>query len=430
MIDRRPALIARCSGVADVIEAVNFARDHALPVAVRGGGHNVAGLAVCDDGLMIDLSALKGIHIDPQRHIARAQPGVLWGELDRESQLFGLATPGGFVSTTGIAGLTLGGGFGWLSRKHGFTVDNLLAVDVVTADGRFLTASQDEHPDLFWGVRGGGGNFGVATSFQYQLHPVGPTVMAGLLLYPFDLAAEVLEFYRDFSATAPDALGTMAFLRHAPPAPYIPKAMHGQLVVAVVVCYAGSVAEGEAVVRPLKAFAPQGHPALVDTISPKPYVVHQAFLDAAVPHGNQYYWKSEYLAGIEDQAIGTILAHVEQLASPHTNVILFQLGGTISRVSAAETAAANRAAAYVLNIASAWADPCEAEQHIAWTRTFWSAMRPFASGGVYVNFLSGDEGEARVRTAYGPNYAQLVALKNKYDPGNLFHINQNIRPTT
>jgi FAD/FMN-containing dehydrogenase len=429
MIDRRPALIARCSGVADIIEAVNFARNHDLQVAVRGGAHNVAGLATCDDGLMIDLSALKGIRVDPMAQTASTQPGVLWGELDRETQIFGLATPGGFVSTTGIAGLTLGGGFGWLSRRYGLTVDNLLSIDLVTADGRFLTASEEENPDLFWGVRGGGGNFGVATSFHYRLHPVGPMVIAGLVLYPMEQAAEVLRFYREFSAAAPDALGTMALLRHAPPAPFLPVEIHGKPVVGIVVCYAGSLTEGEDLVRPLKEFAPGGEPPLVDTIDPISYSVHQAIFDGGLPHGNQYYWKSEYLPGISDKTIETILKHTQQISSPLTNVLLFQLGGAVSRVGDGETAAGNRAAGYVLNIASAWTDPGESECHIAWTRDFWWAMHPFGTGGVYVNFLSQDEGQERVRAAYGPNHARLVELKNKYDPTNLFRMNQNIQPT-
>jgi FAD/FMN-containing dehydrogenase len=429
MIDRRPALIARCTGVADVIEAVNFARRHDLLVSVRGGAHNVAGLAVCDGGLVIDLSALKGIHVDPKADTVRAQAGVVWGELDRETQLFCLATPGGFVSTTGIAGLTLGGGFGWLSRKYGLTVDNLLSIDLVTADGRFLTASEEENPDLFWGVRGGGGNFGVATSFHYRLHPVGPTVLAGLVLYPMQQAAEVLRFYREFSAAAPDDLGTMALLRHAPPAPFLPVEIHGKPVVGIAVCYAGSLTKGEDLVRPLKEFAPGGEPPLADTIDPRSYTVHQALFDAGLPHGNQYYWKSEYLPGISDKAIETILEHTQQISSPLTNVLLFQLGGAVSRVGEGETAAGNRAASYVLNIASAWTDPGESEYHIEWTRDFWWAMHPFGTGGVYVNFLSQDEGQERVRAAYGPNHALLVELKNKYDPTNLFRMNQNIRPT-
>ncbi|MFN8470246.1 MAG: FAD-binding oxidoreductase [Caldilineaceae bacterium] len=423
-IDRRPAIIVRCTGVADVIQAVNFARTHGLRLAVRGGGHNVAGLAVCDDGMMLDLSLLKGIHVDPAARTARAQPGVAWGELDRETQIFGLATPGGFVSTTGIGGLTLGGGFGWMSRKHGFTVDNLLAADAVTADGRFLTASAEENSDLFWGLRGGGGNFGVVTSFHYRLHSVGPIVVAGMILYPMEQATEVLRFYREFSAAAPDELGTMAMLRCAPPAPFLPREIHGKPVVGIVVCYVGSLAVGEQLVRPLKEF---GKP-IVDLIGPKPYTAHQTLFDAGVPNGNQYYWKSEYLPSIADEAIETVIHFCERPSSPQTLVVLFQLGGAISRAAADITAVAHRDAAYVLNIASNWTDCENSDTHKKWTLSFWEAMQPHAAGGVYVNFLSQDEGEVRVRSAYGTNYGRLVALKNKYDPSNFFNLNQNIRP--
>jgi FAD/FMN-containing dehydrogenase len=423
-IDRRPALIVRCSGVADVIQAVNFARTNGLRLAVRGGGHNVAGLAVCDDGLMVDLSQMKGIHVDPAARMVWAQPGVTWGALDRETQVFGFATPGGFVSTTGIAGLTLGGGFGWLSRKYGYTCDNLLSVDLVTADGRFLAANADEHEELFWAIRGGGGNFGVATSFRYRLHPVGPTVLAGMVLHPMEKAAEVLRFYNSFSAAAPEALGTMAFLRHAPPAPFLPPEFHGKPVVGIVVCYAGDVAEGDRLVRPMKEL---GAP-IIDLIGPKPYTIHQAMFDSGVPAGNHYYWKSEYLPTVTDEAIDTVIAFSRQITSPNTLIVLFQLGGAISRLPVTATAATHRNAAFVLNIATNWTDIENSDRHMEWTRAFWSAMRPFSTGGVYVNFLSQDEGEDRVRAAYGSNYERLVEVKSRYDPTNLFRMNQNIKP--
>jgi FAD/FMN-containing dehydrogenase len=425
MIDRRPAFIIRCTGVADVLEAVNFARNHELLLSVRGGGHNVAGLAVGDGGLMLDLSTMKGIRVDASAYTVQAQPGVLWGELDRETQLFGLATPGGFVSTTGIAGLTLGGGFGWLARKHGYTCDSLLSVDLVTADGRLLTASAEEYEELFWAIRGGGGNFGVATSFRYRLHPVGPTVVAGMVLHPMEKTAEVLRFYSSFCAAAPEALGTMAFLRHAPPAPFLPPEFHGKAVVGLVVCYAGDVAEGERLVRPLKEF---GAP-IIDLIGPKPYTVHQAMFDSGVPAGNHYYWKSEYLPPITDEAISTLITFGQRITSPDTLVVLFQLGGAVSRLPVAATAASHRNAAFILNIATNWTDVENSDRHMEWTRSFWSAMRPFSTGGVYVNFLSHDDGEERVRAAYGPHYDRLVALKNRYDPTNLFRMNQNIKPT-
>ncbi|HMQ53536.1 MAG TPA: FAD-binding oxidoreductase [Anaerolineae bacterium] len=425
MIERRPEWVARCTGVADVIAAVNFARDNDLLLSVRGGGHNVAGSAVGEGGLMIDLSLMRGIHVDPKKRIARVQPGINWGDLDRETQLFGLAAPGGIVSATGVAGLTLGGGFGWLSRKHGLTSDSLLSADVVLADGRFVKASPTENADLFWGLRGGGGNFGIVTSFEFQLQPLGPEVMAGLILYPFEDAREVLEFYRDFSASAPAELGTMAVLRIAPPAPFLPKHVHGQPVVGIGVCYAGSVEDGIAVVRSLKEF---GSP-LVDLVAPKPYVAHQTMLDAASPSGRRYYWKSEYLAELSDGARKTLLDYSARLSSPMTAVLVFQLGGAISQVAEPETAAGNREAAYVLNIQSAWEEPAQTDKHIEWTRTFWRAMQPFASGGVYVNFLSEGEGEARIRAAYPGSYERLVDLKNRYDPTNLFRLNQNIKPT-
>jgi len=425
MIERRPRWVARCTGVADVITAVNFARDNDLILSVRGGGHNVAGSAVCEGGLMVDLSLMRGIHVDPYKRIARVQPGVNWGDLDRETQLFGLAVPGGIVSATGVAGLTLGGGFGWLSRKYGLTSDRLLSVDLVLADGRFLKASSTENPDLFWGIRGGGGNFGIVTSFEFQLQPIGPEVIAGLIFYPFEDAPEVLEFYREFTANAPDELGVLAVLRIAPPAPFLPKQIHGQPVVGIGVCYAGSTGDGEQFVRPLKEF---GSP-LVDLVGRKPFVAHQTMLDAASPAGRRYYWKSEYLSELNDDACKTLVNYAANLSSPMTSVLVFQLGGAISRMGEHETAAGNRDAAYVLNIQSAWDAADQTDIHIEWTRKFWHDMQPFSSGGVYVNFLSEGEGDARIRAAYPGNYERLVELKNKYDPTNLFCMNQNIKPT-
>ena len=423
MIDRKPALIVRCTGVADIIAALNFAHTHNLLVSVRGGGHNVAGYAVCDDGLMLDLSLLKGIRVDPQARTVRAQPGVTWGELDRETQLFGLATPGGFVSTTGIAGLTLGGGFGWLSRKYGFTCDNLLSADVVTADGRLLQASATENAELFWGLRGGGGNFGVITSFEYQLHEVGPTVVAGSLFYAMQDAPQVLRFFRDFAASAPEELGSLALLRIAPDLPFLPSHVRGKPVITITVCYAGSISDGERVVEPLRRF---GKP-LLDTISQLPYSAHQSMFDPSVPSGRHYYWKSEYLAKLDDAALDTIVAYAGQIPSPHTSIILFQLGGAISPNS--DRAAYNRQAAFVFNIGSSWLDPHESNRHIAWTRRFWAAMQGASIGGTYINFLSADDGEDRVQAAFGANYARLRALKDRYDPRNFWRMNQNIVPT-
>ncbi len=425
MIQKKPALVARCTGSADVVTGVNFAREHNLVLAVRSGGHNIAGSALCDGSLVIDLSGMKGIHVDPATRTARVQPGVNWGDLDHETQVYGLATPGGIVSTTGLAGLTLGGGFGWLSRKHGLTCDNLRSVDIVTADGQLRTASETENADLFWGVRGGGGNFGVVTSFEFELHPVGPTVMAGMVLYPMEQARDVLRFYRDWAAAAPDELTTMALLRIAPPAPFIPKEIHGKPVVGVAACYAGPVQEGERLMRPIKEF---GAPA-TDVIMPKPFVNHQVMFDTANPSGRQYYWKSEYLFYISGDLIDTAISYANQLSSPLSAVLIFQLGGAISRVGGHETAASHRDAAFVMNIQSSWIDAGENDRHVGWTREFWQAVCPFSTGGVYSNFLTADEGEERVRAAYGASYDRLVALKNTYDPTNLFRMNHNIRPT-
>jgi FAD/FMN-containing dehydrogenase len=425
-IDRRPALIARCAGVADVVGSVAFARANDLLVAVRGGGHNVAGMAVCGGGLVIDLSQMKGIRVDPDGRRDWAEPGVLWGEFDRATQAFGLATTGGVVTHTGIAGLTLGGGIGWLMRKHRLTNDNLVAVDLVTADGTALRASEDENPDLFWGMRGGGGNFGIVTSFEYRLHPVGPTVLAGPVFYPLERAQEVLRFYRDFIAAAPDELTTILNLRRAPAVPFLPAAMHGLPVIAVTACYAGSIEEGERVLRPLRMF---GSPML-DLIAPKPYLAHQAMFDATVPHGWHYYWKSWELPALDDDVAEALVAHASAATSPLSYCVIFQLGGAIGRVGEHETAYARRGMGHNVNINAVWTpdDPSPA-RHVRWARDFWSALEPFAPGGVYVNFL-GDEGDDRVKAAYGPDkYARLVALKNRYDPTNVFRLNQNIRPT-
>jgi FAD/FMN-containing dehydrogenase len=424
MIDRRPALIVRCAGTADVIACVNFSREEGLPLAVRGGGHNVAGSAVCDDGLVIDLSTMKSIEIDPERRSARAEPGLLWGEFDGATQAFGLATTGGIVTHTGIAGLTLGGGIGWLMRRHGLTCDNLAAADVVTADGRFCRASEQENADLLWGLRGGGGNFGVVTRFEYRLHLVGPQVLAGVLLHPAERAPEVLRFYRDYIATAPEDLTTIVNLRKAPPAPFLPSDLHGRPVVIIAVCYAGCLDDGERVLAPLRRFSEP----LIDLIKVTPYTSHQGMFDASVPHGLHYYWKSDYLGPLDDAKIDTLVAHAWQAPSPASYTIMFHLGGAIRRIDGAATAFEDRNAEHALNINAVWADPQTTEGHIAWARAFWEAMHPLSTGGVYVNFL-GAEGQERVRAAYGPDkYLRLMALKRKYDPTNLFRLNQNIPP--
>lgn len=414
MIDRRPAVIARCSGVADVMAALQFGIAHELPIAVRGGGHNVAGKAVCDDGIVIDLSGMKGMRVDPVKRTARAQAGLTWGEFDRETQQFGLATTGGAISTTGIAGLTLGGGIGWLQRKFGLTCDNLLSADVVTADGRFLIASETENPDLFWGLRGGGGNFGIVTSFEYRLHPVG-RVLAGPVLHPFSAAKEAFKFYRDFSRQAPDDLFCEFGLAALP---------DGQRAVSLFACYSGPPEDGARVVAPLREF---GSP-LADMLTSMSYCEVQQAFDADFPFGLKNYWKSSNVAELSDDAIDTMVAFMEAAPSIRPMVIIDQFGGAVARVPADATAFGHREAGYDLVIAAIWSDPAEQERHIEWARSFWEAMQPYSVESVYVNYLS-DEGDERVRAAYGEeHFMRLVELKRKYDPGNVFRNNQNIRP--
>ena len=413
-IDKRPGLIARCSGLADVIAAVRFAREHGLLVAVRGGGHNVGGRATCDGGLVIDLSRMKGIYIDPTARRARVQPGVLLGELDRETHVYGLAVPLGAVSKTGVAGLTLGGGVGWLARKYGLTCDNVISYELVTADGEVLHVSADEHPDLFWALRGGGGNFGIVTSFEFRLHPVG-TVLGGLIVHPRASAVELLKFYRNFSESAPDELATYAGLLYTP---------DGQPAAAIVTCYCGDPAEGEKVIAPLRSF---GSP-LMDAIQPMPFPVMQTLLDGAVPDGNQNYWKSAFLRSLSDDAIQTIVGYANQATSPLTAVLVEQYGGAASRVGAQESAFAQRSAEYDLGILTQWTDPADSERHIAWTRAFADAMAPFRSGTYLLNFLGADEPVETIRAAFGPNYDRLVEVKTKYDPTNFFRVNQNVTP--
>jgi hypothetical protein len=414
MVDRRPALIVRCAGAADVVRGVKLAHSHDLPLSIRGGGHSVAGKAVCDGGLMLDLSPMKGIRVDPAQRTAEAQAGLTLGEFDHETQAFGLATTLGVVSVTGIAGLTLGGGLGWLNGKHGLACDNLLAADVVTADGRLLTASQEENEDLFWAIRGGGGNFGVLTSFRYRLHPVG-MVLGGGLSYPLSKAHEVLRFYHEFASGCPDELSTDASLGLAP---------DGSGVVVVSVCYCGPAEEGERVLRPLREF---GSP-LADNIQPMAYTTLQSAPDARFPPGRQHYWKSSYLKELSDDAVEVMVRFVSEMPSPTTGVGLQQMHGAASRVDPTATAFPHRDEHYDFLILSQWADPAESERNVQWTRAFFEAMQPYFEEGVYVNNL-GDEGEDRVQAAYGVNYGRLSTLKSRYDPTNLFRLNQNIKPT-
>jgi len=424
MIDRHPALIARCTGTADVIEVVRFARENGLLLSVRSGGHNIAGHAVCEGGLMIDLSPMKGIWVDPASRTARAQPGVTLGELDRETQVHGLAAVLGFISTTGIAGLTLGGGFGYLSRKHGWTTDNLLSVEIVTAEGQLVRASADENEDLFWAVRGGGGNFGVVTSFEYELHPVGSRVLAGLILHPLEDVDEVFPFYRSFATRAPEELTTFMFFRLAPPAPFVSEEWRGKPVIGIGACHTGDVEQAGEDLASLKGF---GNP-IADVIVEKSYCEQQSMLDATQPPGRHYYWKSEYLPGIEEGMAPTIAKHVRGITSPHSAVFLFHLGGAIGCRAEGETATGNRDVEFVLNVMASW-EPGPAEAHVGWARALWEELRRYSTGGVYVNFLTEEEGAERLEAAYrGTNYARLAELKAVYDPANLFKHNQNIKP--
>jgi FAD/FMN-containing dehydrogenase len=422
-IDRRPALIARCTGVADVIEAVRFARGSQLPVAVRSGGHSFPGLSVADNAIVIDLRQMRGIRVDPEARTARVQAGALWEDVDHETQAFGLAMTGGIVTHTGVAGLTLGGGIGWLQRKLGLTIDHLLRVDVVTAQGELVRASEQENADLFWGVRGGGGNFGIVTEFEFRLHPVGPTVVAGPVFWPISESPKVLRFYRDWIAEGPDELMTLVMHRKAPPLPFVPAELHGKLIVGVASCYAGPVEEGEKVVRPLKEL---GSP-VVDACVPKPYITHQAMLNPSFPHDWWYYVRSCDVAELTDDVIDITVEHSMQIQSPDTSFPIWQLGGAVSRVDDDATAFNNRHAGHAFNIVGVTRTQQGFGEEREWARGFWSALEPHHTS-VYVNFLM-EEGEERIREAYGPEkYDRLKALKRKYDPDNFFRINQNIPP--
>jgi FAD/FMN-containing dehydrogenase len=422
-IDRRPTLIARCAGVADVIDSVNFAQENGLLLAVRGGGHSFPGQSVCDGGIVIDLSPMRGIRVDPEARTARAQAGVLLGELDRETQAFGLAVPSGIVTHTGLSGLTLGGGIGWLMRKYGLTIDQLISVDLVTASGDLVKASETENPDLFWGVRGGGGNFGIVTEFEFRLNPVGPIVLAGPVFWPMDQSPKLLRFYREWIAQAPDELMTIVIHRKAPPLPFVPPELHGKPIVGVVCCYAGSVEEGEKLLKPLKAF---GSPVL-DLCVPKPYLAHQAMFDPSFPHGWWYYMRSCDVPELTDEVIDITVEHSLRINSPLTAFPIWQRGGAAARVGEDQTAFGGRSAGHTFNITAVTATAEGFEGEREWVRNFWWALEPHQTGA-YVNFLM-DEGEGRVRQAYGARkYDRLKALKRRYDPDNLFRLNQNIRP--
>lgn len=423
-IDRRPAVIARCADADDVIRAVNFARDENLLVAVRATGHNVAGFAVCDDGLVIDLSNMNDIAVDASTGMVRVGPGCDWGEVNDALQPHGLAATGGFVSITGVAGLTLGGGLGWLVRKHGLALDNLLSAEIVLADGRRVTASAQENDDLFWAIRGGGGNFGVVISFEFRVHPL-DTVLAGIVLHPAEAAGEAIRRWRDFEATAPDESTQGALLFHFPEDPTAPSPLRGAAVVGLGGVYAGPVEEGEKVVGPLRRY---GSP-LVDTFEPMAYKDAQRMADFLWPPGLHNYWKSCYLTGLTDDAVDVIVDFFERVPSPRTVIVLEHNGDSAwDRVPDSDTAFGHRAWPYNLLMTSAWSDPDDTERNIAWTREFFDAIRPFAAEGAYVNYLGGDEGVDGLKAAYGAKIERLAGLKAKFDPTNLFRVNQNITP--
>ena len=427
-VDKRPALIARCSGAADVIDAVNFAREHNLLLAVRGGGHNVAGNAMCDGGLVIDLSTMNSVRVDPTARRARVGGGALLGDLDRETQAFGLAAPLGVVSLTGVAGLTLCGGLGWLRRKHGMACDALVSVDIVTADGSFVTASKTENPDLFWGVRGGGGNFGVVTSFEFELNPVGPMVTLCAPFYPLnDGAGDIIRRWRDFMAEAPEDISSQCLIWSIPAHPNFPEELHGTPVVITAAVHSGALEDGERLIQPLRDL---GEPVL-DLSGPIPYTgVQTAFDPLFVKGERQNYWKSLYLDTLDDDAIGRIVARALDRPNPWALIALWHLGGAMNRVDPAETALGERRAPYLYSLDTSWTDPADNESAIAWTREAWAEMKPFSRGGTYLNFLGqGEEAETLLRASYGSaNYDRLVELKTKYDPTNLFRLNQNILP--
>ncbi len=424
MIDRRPAAVARCLGTADVIACVQFARERDILLCIKGGGHNIAGLATADGALMLDMSLMRGAWVDPQTRVAHAQAGCLLGDVDRETQVHGLATVLGFVSLTGVAGLTLGGGFGYLTRRWGWTTDNVVGMDVVTADAHLVRASSDENGDLFWGVRGGGGNFGVVTGIDYALHPVGPEVVGGIVAWPASEAPRVLELYRTLARQAPPELTLVVLMRPAPPAPWLAKDMHGKPIVAMLACHSGSVEEGEKAVAPIKSFgAPIG-----DVLVRRPYTQMQSLLDATQPKGRRSYWKSEYLSRIEPALCEKLIRHAAEIRSPHSIVVLFQIEGALNQLSQEHSPAGNRDARYVLNIAGSWEQASEDAANIEWARDTWKDLKSFSTGGTYINFLTEDEGPERIEAALGKGLMRLARVKAKWDPQNVFRTNRNIRP--
>lgn len=424
MPQRRPLAVVAASGEADVADTVCAARELGLPLSIRGGGHNIAGLAVCDDGLMLDLSRLRGVRVDPETRRVGVGPGACWGDVDREAQRHGLAVPSGIISATGVAGLTLGGGFGWTSRSLGLSCDSLRSADVVTADAETVRATAEREPDLFWGLRGAGSNFGVVSAFEFEAHPVGPTVFAGMRWFPFERAAEVVAAYGELTADAPRELGSLLVLRKAPPAPFLPEAFHGRLAAGIAVCFIGAEDEAEGAIRPLRRLVDP----VADTLGPKPFRAFQQVLDAGQPFGRRYYWKSHYLQHWDDALAQRLIEHAGRIESPHSAMLCMHLGGAIADVSEADSAVGNRDARYVVNIQGAWEDPAGDDGHIAWARAYWEALAPWGSGQ-YVNFLTEDADRAAVESAFGRERLQRLAeVKRRWDPDNLFRMNHNIPP--
>ena len=424
MIDRRPAAIVRALGTADVIQTVNFARENRLLLAVKGGGHNIAGKATCDDGLLLDLSAMKSVRVDPSIKRARVEPGALLSDFDRETQAFGLSTPTGINSTTGMAGLTLGGGFGWQSRKRGLTIDNLVSADVVLASGEFVQASAEKNADLFWALRGGGGNFGIVTSFEFRLHKLGPEVLAGLVVYPFEQAQQVFEGYRRFTAEAPDEMTAWLVLRKAPPLPFLPEGVHGKEVAVVAFCWIGEMAPGEALAAKLRAF---GKP-VGEHVGPMPFAAWQTAFDPLLAPGARNYWKSHDFKAITGDVERILCDAVARLPSDECEVFVGHLGAAVNRVRATDTAYPHRDVEYVINVHTRWREPAQDARCIGWARELFDSLTPHATGGVYVNFMPEDESQRVAAGAYGPNYPRLATLKKTYDADNLFSLNQNILP--
>ena len=424
MIDRNPAVVVRCLGVADVITCVQFAREHNLLICIKGGGHNIAGLATADGAMMLDMSLMHGVWVDTQRKVAHAQVGCLLGDVDRETQVHGLAAVLGFVSLTGITGLTTGGGFGYLTRRWGWASDNVVGMDVVTADARFVRSSSEENEDLFWGLRGGGGNFGVVTGIDYTLYPVGPEIVGGLVAWPASEAPDILDLYRSLVEKAPPELTLVVLMRPAPPAPWLSKDMHGKPIIAILACYSGDPAQGEKAVAPIKSF---GKP-IGDVLVRRPYVQMQSLLDATQPKGRRYYWKSEYISRVEPALCEKLIEHAAKIPSPHSAVILFQLEGALNRLKEDHSPVGNRDARFVLNLAGSWEQAEEDKVNIEWAREAWTDMKRFSTGGTYINFLTEDEGPDRIEAALSNGLQRLAEVKAKWDPGNVFRTNRNIKP--